>query len=64
MLQLEGNLGDLAHIHSTSLLTRGIVELSVALQLSLNELLHSLQVVLVEHFPQQVENQEALLVRN
>ena len=64
VLQLEGDLGDLAHVHATSALARRVVELSVALQLRLHELLHRFEVFLIEHLSQQVENQERLLVRN
>lgn len=40
------------------------MELSVTLQLCHDEFLHRLEVLLVEHLSDQIEDQEGLLVRN
>lgn len=62
MLEFKSDLGDLAHVHATCALAGGVVELSVAFELRLHELLHGFQVFLVEHLPEQVEDEQGLLV--
>ena len=62
MAQLDGDLDNLAKVRSRGCLARWIVEVSIALELLLDEILHSLQVIIVEGLAKQVQHQKGLLV--
>lgn len=62
--QLESDLADLAEIHAACVPAGRIVEVAVRFQLRLHEVFHRLEVGLVERLPDQVEHEQALLVRD
>lgn len=54
--KLERDLADLAHVEAGGQLAGGVVEVGVGLQLVAHEILHSLQVLLVEGLADVVQN--------
>ena len=64
MAELKRDLNDLTQVHPGGHLAGWIVEILVRFELDLDKLFHRLQVILVESLTDQVEHQEALLVRD
>lgn len=64
MSQFKSDLGDLTHGHSWGTEARGVVEFGVSLESFPHEVLKGVNILLIKHVLQLIQNDKTLLMRD